>query len=418
MPDELSTGDESGSATGGSTAPAVGSDQSSGQAAIDNSTDESTDDATLEGDNDVDVDAVVADEIGKVQEGDKPEGDKPDDAAPEVDAQASKKESKSVVAQREHITNLEKQLAPLNELSEKVIEMGGLPTLELAQPLIEAALNPEAKASDILGALAQIAPHHSPEELAWNIVEENQAAVVADFFGDEITPELLTKLVDSYKAGDITLDDDVFGVDDNKGKTAGRDAGTKTAEQSAKAAELNTQRTTASQNVAKTYEEAVSTVLAPFAEAQDDTEDIKALKSFVRTSVEAQIAFKLSQDPTFSRVNQLLQKNAFKPAETLATGSVAIRIRRMAEELVKQANPFVAATIGQAQKQAKKIKEVREEPSGASTQADVIPQRAEITTKTPNWRQELDAQLKADLNALAEKAQKQGRDHEGKFLGK
>ena len=85
------------------------------------------------------------------------------------------------------------------------MEIGGLPTIELARPLLDVVLNPGAKADEIFSTLAEIAPHLDPQTLAWGLLENplNQAAALEHFYGADITPEVHEKLITAYREGRI-----------------------------------------------------------------------------------------------------------------------------------------------------------------------------------------------------------------------
>lgn len=417
MPDDITAPDAGADAGDGA---AAGGDQGDtvDNVVDDNATDDSTDSPT-EGD-EVDEEAEAAALLAEGEQGDKPEGaDKDPPAEGTDDAGKEKVVAKSISEARAHIERLEKQVAPLEAMQAKVLEIGGMPVLEMMQPLIDVAINPEATSGQIIEAVAAV-NGQNPQDLAWGLVDENRASVVAHFCGDAITPEILEQLVDKFEKGEIDLDDadDVFLTADEKADKAAAAAKDKpnAAEKEAQETALSTARNTAVQSVGKLCEDSVNSVLAPYAIKDDDSDDVKGLKGFINQGVQAQVMFALSQDPVFNRVQKLIQNNGVKAADALARGALAVKIQNKTEELMKGVQPFVDAAIGKAQAAAKKIKTVRDEPSGASTQADVIPKREELSAKDPKWRDKLDAQLDRDLAAIQAKNKKQRRSSDGTYI--
>jgi hypothetical protein len=431
-----STGAVSGDATAGSTAPAdQGSDQSSvtqGQQSGTQAADTSAADNT---DADVDLEAQAqADAEAKAAQQDQ--DDKSTDTAKDdnADAQAKEGESdqtddvkptkKAVVEQRKQIGSLESQLKPLREIETKVMEIGGVPVLEMAQPVVDTLLNPASTGMDVIKAVAAAAPHLSEQDIAWDVVEGNQDAVVQRYFGDDMTPDVLEKLVEKYKTGEIDLDgssedaDEIFltpkqKADREKVKAAeAREAAAAKAERDSRQTQLQAEMQASAARIATTCESAITRVLQPMAVKDDDTPEIKTLKETINKSVDAIVKVELATDPTWMRIQGLMQKNGFKAAESLAGGRLAMTIEQKAAEVFQKLQPLVTAAVGSLQKQAKKIQEVRRDPTGATTQSDAT-QKKEITAQTPNWRSELDKEFEGRLaNIGREKA----RNDRGQFV--
>lgn len=401
MPEETIATGESGAATGASTGPAAGGEETSGT--IDDvGTDAAATAATDTDDEQVDEDAAAAAEIADQQ---TDQTDKPapaEDQASVTDDKAA--EPKSIREAREQINSLEGQIRPLRELEQKVLEIGGLPTLEMVQPLIDVALNPEATAEEFFATIANVAPHLNPDELAWGLLENerNQAAAVQHFYGENITPEILTKLVEGYERGDYEIaDEDDFLTDAerrerDRARTADREA------RNSRQADNDRRRTEALTAVATLCGTTIDKVLEPYAITEKDTPEIKELKEFLNGAVHSQIMRELHSDPVFQRVQALLKRDGFQAADALAKGSLAPKINALAEKLVKQFQPLVPAAIGKAQAHAKKIKEVRDEPTGVRTQADAAPAEAEISARDPNWREKLDEQYRRKVQAMTQ----------------
>jgi hypothetical protein len=360
----------------------------------------------------------------KPDEQPKTEPEKPEEPSPE------KKEPKSVVEQRKHIDSLEGQLKPLRELESKILEAGGLPILEAARPLLDAALNPGASAGEILGALAEIAPYHNAQDLAWGLLEtpENQTAALEHFFGEGITPDLIEKLIAGHREGRFELDgdldseaDSVFLSDREKADRArvkeidARDAASKTTERQALETKLGEERKAAKTAVATLCSDSVDAALTEhqlmLTKDDESVPEVKGMKELVNKAIQSLLMVQFSQDPIYQRVHALIEKNGLKAADSLAKGSLAVRMTNAANELAKQFQPFVTSTVGQAQARAKTIKDVRAEPDGALGQQEATP-RKEINAKNPNWRKELDAEY---AQRIADLPRKQAREASGRF---
>lgn len=426
--EDISTG-ESGSETGGSTAPAdAGSDQISDQAPADKAPaaaegakappapEKSEDEMSLQ----EIADKQAADEA-KAEEDESAKDDKPEDKVEEKKPEETteQNEPKSLKEARGHIKSLETQITPLREMEKTVLEIGGMPVLETARPLIDTVMNPEATASEIFEALAEAAPHHDAQSLAWQLLEndDNQAAAIQHFFGEDVTPEIVEQLVTQFKEGKIDLDkadsdedaDDVFLTDREKTARArekaaeAKDAEATKSAKAAKALGLGAERTASYTKVASVLETSVSDAIKDFAvDEANDTPEMKSTKGFINTAINAMIAFELSTDPTFQRVQKLIAKNGTKAAEALTQGALARKISDRAAQLAKDAQPLFTGAVGKIQKQAKTIKDVREEPDGALGQGDAT-RKKEIDYKKPGWRQDLDAEFEGKIRDLKTK---------------
>lgn len=420
MPDELSTGaDTTGAASGASTGDqsgATGQPAAGADGAHVNDADSAASGAGAE---EVDEEAAADAALAGETEDEEVDDDKVDESKPGEETNEADKaaEPKSIKEARSHIHSLEEQLRPLRDLENHVLDIGGLPTLEAAKPLFDVVMNPEAGAVEIFEALAQVAPFHDQQDLAWKLLENqtNQAAAVAHFYGENVTPDILTKLVEGYEAGDFKIEldgeaDDVFLTDaerrerENKRVGTARDEAKQRAEKDAATQELAGQRQASTEKIAKLCQDSVGAVLAPYAVVAGDTDEVKGLKGFVNDGINAIIMFQLHGDPQWQRVQKLLKANAFSQAETIMQGALGIKIGRMAESLTNNIQPFVKAGIGQAQKHAKKVKELRNEPSGATTQGDITkPKEQELSAKDPKWREKLDSEYAGKIKAIIDR---------------
>jgi hypothetical protein len=424
--EDVSTG-ESGSETGGSTAPAdAGSDQISNPADTDAAkvgTEGDQAPAPEKSEDEMSLtelaDKKKADEEKADNDSakdDKPEEEKPEDKKPEESTEQN--EPKSLKEARGHIKSLESQITPLREMESKVLGIGGMPLLEMAQPLLDTALNPEATSGEIIEKLAEVSGR-DPQELAWDVVDSNRAAVVSHFCGENMTPEILEKLVEKFEAGEIDLDkaegedaDDIFLTESEKAVRAREKAASDKeqdaikAEKAATATRLEGERKTAFTNVATLLQNSVGEAIKDFAPDEKDTPEVKDLKDVLNKSVNAMIAFELSTDPTFQRVQKLIAKNGTKAAEALAHGALARKISDRSAAMMKQLQPLFIAAVGNLQKQATKIKEIREEPDGALGQGDAT-RKKEISAKDPHWRKDLDAEYEGKIRDLTTKTKRE-----------
>lgn len=346
------------------------------------------------------------------------------EAAP-VEAEAP--QPKNIKEARSHIDSLEAQIKPLREMETTVQEIGGMPVLQNMRPLIDTAMNPESTAAEIFEALQEVAPQHDVQSLAWGLLESevNQAAAITHFFGEDVTPDIVEKLVNQYKAGSITLDDadtddadDIFLTDKEKADRAkSRDTEAKnksatTLEKEATQTKLAGERTAAATYVSAALEKTVNDATKDLTiDEKNDTPEMKELKGTLMQAVHAMTMVELSRDPSFLRVQGLIQKNGGKAAQALTDGALATKVAARSKQIMKVLQPLFVSGVTAMQKQAKIIKETRQEPTGALGQADAT-RGKEINAKSKTWRADLDAEFEARVNDLKTK---QSRTAQGQF---
>jgi hypothetical protein len=362
----------------------------------------------------VDADAAKADEV--------------------VDANAVVK-PKTIAEATERLQVAENRVTQLTEMETKILEIGGMPLIEMIQPVIDVLSNPEAKFGDILSKIAD-ATGRDPQDMAYELLdsEGNQAAALAYFCGDDITPAVLEKLVDGYQSGKITLEDaDAEEPDDvdevflspkdlkdrerlrasdarDKASTA-REKETLKAEKTATATRLEGERTAANTSVGTLLQTTVDNAIVAFKPDPADSAEVKDLKEVMSMAVHAITMLELSRDPTFQRVQGLIKANGFKAADALSKGALSIKISQRAAALAKRFNPAFSGGIAKAQKAAAKIAAVRTEPSGARGAGD-LPGKRDTSVKNPNWRTDLDAEYEGKI---ADLGKKQKREATGQF---
>lgn len=373
-------------------------------------------------------DAATADDATEGHEGE----DEVDDAEqPIVDneKQTEEPEAPEKPADPAKEQQVNEQLKPLQEIQAKVMELGGLPMLEMAQPVIDALYNPEATADEIFNALANAGSPHNAEDLAWGLLEneQNRQAMLDRFFPDKnLTPDILEKLVEKFAAGEVELegvedeDDDIWLTPQQKAQrareqaNAARDEARKQGEREAQETALKAQRDTAMTGIKTSCGSAVDAALkdAGLEIKADDTPEVQEYKQTIIMAVRAMVQLEFSRDPIAQRIDGLIKKNGFKAADTLTKGSLVHKIQTRATELAKKFSPAVTSTITKAQKEATKIKKTRQDPDGAMGQGEAT-KKKELTADNPNWRQELDAEYEAKFKTIAAGRH---RDHQGRFL--
>jgi hypothetical protein len=393
-------------------------------------------------DADLDLEAEAARLQAEKLAADKAEAEKTDkvdaDAAKAdevVDADAAPK-PKTIAEATERLQVAENRVTQLTEMETKVLEIGGMPLIEMAQPLIDVISNPEATAGDILQKVAD-ASGRDVQDMAWDLLstEENQAAALAHFCGDDITPDILEKLVDRYQSGKITLEDaddedPADGADEvflspkelkDRGRLKAADARdkaitakekeTEKTNQEAKATRLEGERTAAHVSLGTLLETVTNSATEAFKADPADIKEVKELKENLNLAVRAITMLEMSRDPTFQRVQGLIKANGFKAADALAKGALSIKVSQRAATLVKAFNPLFSGGVVKLQKAAAKIATVRTEPSGARGAADIAVKR-DTSVKNPNWRTDLDAETEAKI---ADLGKQQKRATTGQF---
>lgn len=341
---------------------------------------------------------------------------------------------KTIAEAIERLEATEARTTQLTEMETKVLEIGGLPLIEMVQPLIDTISNPEAKFGDILMKIAD-ATGRDPQDMAYELLEseENQAAALAHFCGEDITPDILTQLVDGYQSGAIKLGeaeseeeaaDDVFLTDKERKDrerlkasdvrekaSAAREKATLAAEKTATATRLEGERTTAQATLGAMLQTTVETAIADFKADPKDTPEVKDLKEVMSLAVNAITMLELSRDPTFQRVQGLIKTNGLKAADALAKGALAIKVSQRAAAIAKRFNPAFSGAVTKLQKAAAKVAAVRVEPAGARGAAD-LPGKLDTSVKNKNWRADLDKEFEGKI---ADLGKKQTREATGRF---
>jgi hypothetical protein len=427
MPEDDSLG-ESGTQTGDSTVQTAdtGSDQISDNTPATDSATAAVDaqPAVVKKDEDDMTLEELADQAAAEKLENESAADKKDQVAPVV---PEAPQPKSIKEARSHIDSLEGQIKPLREMEATVQEIGGMPVIEASRPLIDTVMNPESTAAQIFEALQEVAPHHDIQSLAWGLLDsdENQAAAITHFFGDDVTPDILEKLVNQYKSGSITLDTDAEDADEDifltekekadRAKSRDTEAKNKSATTLAKEAaqtKLEGERTAAATYVSTALERSVNEAIKDFAiDEKNDTDEMKTLKGTLTQAVHAMTMVELSRDPSFQRVQALIQKNGGKAAQALTDGALSKKVADRSAAIMKILEPLFTSGIAGMQKAAQKIKGTRQEPTGALGQADAT-RGKEITSKSKTWRADLDAEFEGRINDLKTK---QARTTRGQF---